>query len=306
MASSRSLHRKVDPSSVPQTTAYSRANSATGKLSFLSQDQPSCEHQKDPASTICRACYNALRLSTEVELTCTGCSKPMTLKRYDYTKRIARGVKQFFCGRPCNLAHRRKVAASTNNYPCRTCGGKAKKGNWYCSPTCWPEKKIRPRKYPDIQCPQCSKMFSRVNSRQQFCSRQCSSAAHSTRMMGEGNSHYKDGTSYAEWFRLMKPVILERDGAECVVCKLPHEMIPNGRGHLKSILVIHHCDENPANNEAWNLIAMCQPCHMKHHKSPTTPFPWLSELAQARSRSMTFRLKRRSAFLRKKFSSTTA
>ena len=119
MASSKSPHRKVDPSSVPQTTAYLRANSGTGKLSFLSQDQPSCEHPKDRESTLCWDCYQAVRSSTEVSLTCAGCQAPITIKRYDYTKRIARGVKNFFCGRPCNLAYRKRVASSAISNPVR-------------------------------------------------------------------------------------------------------------------------------------------------------------------------------------------
>jgi hypothetical protein len=38
--------------------------------------------------------------------------------------------------------------------------------------------------------------------------------------------------------------------------------------------VIHHLDENPWNNDPSNLVAMHNPCHMRHHHlgKPMPPF----------------------------------
>ena len=73
----------------------------------------------------------------------------------------------------------------------------------------------------------------------------------------------------------MRPVILERDGHACVAC---------GRTER---LTIHHVDHSPKHNEAHNLITLCSTCHMVHHKSNETPFPWLGRLVHARIARMT-------------------
>ena len=111
---------------------------------------------------------------------------------------------------------------------------------------------------------------------------------------GAGNSHFKDGTSYSKLFQEMRPLVLGRDGESCVVCQSTVR------------LVVHHVDHNPLNNDPTNLIALCNSCHMRHHKSIPTPFPWFAQYAAAASRSMTSRWRARTTSLQAKFSSTTA
>ena len=59
-------------------------------------------------------------------------------------------------------------------------------------------------------------------------------------------------------------------------------------------------------NAPENLVMLCAAHHMEHHKSATTPLPWLGAYAQAASRSMTFRWKKQAASLLTRFSSATA
>jgi len=34
----------------------------------------------------------------------------------------------------------------------------------------------------------------------------------------------------------------------------------------KVVLTVHHCDFNPANNEVYNLLCLCQRCHVRMDK----------------------------------------
>ena len=122
-------------------------------------------------------------------------------------------------------------------------------------------------------CSICGTEFQLKSSRTAYCSRACANKAHSRRMRGPGNSHYKTGTSYANWFREMRPVILERDQYACAVCGKTEK------------LVVHHVDHIPKYNEAHNLITLCSTCHMVHHKSKVSPFPWRRKLARGREMS---------------------
>jgi hypothetical protein len=99
-------------------------------------------------------------------------------------------------------------------------------------------------------------------------------------MRGAGNSHYKDGTSYANWFRQMHPIVRKRDKHACATC-----------ARKTAELIVHYIDHAPWHNEVTNLITLCETCRMIHHKSNTTPFPWLDRLALARSLKMPGRLK---------------
>jgi hypothetical protein len=141
-----------------------------------------------------------------------------------------------------------------------------------------------------------------------FCSRECADRAHSLRMIGAGNSNHKDGSSYARWFRLMRPLILERDGWQCVACRTPELFQPVvNRGMLifRSRLVVHHIDEDINNNTPANLVTVCQDCHMTHHKSRKTPFGWFGDYASRTSRSMTCKWKEIAITLQVKFSYIT-
>lgn len=175
-----------------------------------------------------------------------------------------------------------------------------------CSTVC--EQARRARTHRMIACPQCGVMFRPKSHRTQFCGKMCADLAHSRRMIGAGNSHFKTGTSYAKWFRSMRPMILERDGGICVVCQQAPTTtyVRNGATATRSGLVIHHINELPWDNRAENLITLCHDCHMTHHKSRVTPFGWFGKAAESRSRSMTSKWKARATSLLKAYSSTTA
>lgn len=112
-------------------------------------------------------------------------------------------------------------------------------------------------------------------------------------MVGKGNSHYRDGTSYAEWFRQMRPLIRGRDGG-CAVCGTTRK------------LHVHHIDTNPRNNVPENLITLCSKHHAIHHKSNQTPWPWFAEYALDATLSTTSKWKARTTSLQERFSFTTA
>lgn len=224
--------------------------------------------------------------------------------RAEDEKKKRAGQKERFCSRRC---HGEWMSIHNVRTTCPQCGTLfAGRGRKYCTDEC--RKAARPPKRKKA-CPTCSTVFEYSSRRRQYCSRACASKAHSLRMIGAGNSHYKDGTSYAEWFRLMRPLILERDQDQCRVCSCPNYLVPTGRatGQLvRSSLCIHHLNEDPADNRPENLITLCYTCHAVHHKSATTPFPWFATYTESATRSMTSKWKATVTSLRTKFSSTTA
>lgn len=144
-----------------------------------------------------------------------------------------------------------------------------------------------------IQCKQCGGDFKPRNYKSQFCGLECANAAHSDRMSGKGNSRFKDGKSRALWFDLMRQPVLDRDNYKCVACLDAERIrfyVAKGVPCFRSSLVIHHIDSDSGNNRIKNLVTLCQNCHIVHHKSHQTPFPWLGEYASQASESMTSRL----------------
>lgn len=239
-----------------------------------------------------------------VPLTCHRCGEGFERRRYDYSKSIRRGVTEFYCGRGCSL----EVHNGRQRTPCPICGGvKPRRNNKYCSPSC--EQRAWADRKPKRACPECGTTFSAGSSRQVYCKRGCANRAHARRMVGRGNSHYKTGRSYALWFDSMRPLILERDGDRCVACGAQERTtarVWRGRPIQVSSLLVHHINEDTTNNRPQNLITLCATCHVTHHKSKTTPWPWFGEYAVAASRSMTSRWKGQATSLRRAYSSTTA
>ena len=220
-----------------------------------------------------------------IRIPCENCREPVERNLYEVEKKLSRGQTEIYCGHECR--------GQTQRRKCETCGkprpDSRSRGARFCSNECRPSRKeLRP-----LVCPQCWKVFQPLSHRTQYCSRVCANRAHSDRMVGEGNSHFKDGTSYALWFKSMRPLILERDTG-CVICGTTHR------------LVIHHIDHQPPNNHPENLVAICRTHHGQHHKYNTTPWPWLSTYATKASTSMTSRWKEQVASLQNRFSSTTA
>lgn len=128
-------------------------------------------------------------------------------------------------------------------------------------------------------------------------------------MIGSGNSRFKSGTSYARWFRLMRPLIFERDGHKCVACKAPDQPFPvvrAGATSMRTSLLVHHINEKPQDNRPQNLITLCKTCHAVHHKSAVTPWPWFASYAASATRSMTSKWRATTTSLRTRYSFTTA
>lgn len=264
-----------------------------------------CGKVRKSRGATCRDCYMQARASTYVDLACSSCGTKFRQMRAEVEKRKRRGQENFYCAPACV-----KVALSQRFVRgCAECGGKIPNpnGRMFCSTAC--RNAARSLRHQSKVCTVCGTVFRPRSSRHQYCDRQCANAAHSSRMVGSGNSHFKDGTSYAEWFRQMRPLIMERDLKQCVVCSTPdkpHPVTRNGKTTLRSNLVVHHINEDPQNNRPQNLITLCKACHAVHHKSATTPYPWFATYTAYATRFSTSKWKATATSLRKKFSSTTA
>lgn len=58
-------------------------------------------------------------------------------------------------------------------------------------------------------------------------------------------------------------------GWRCIRCDHPHDP-PAGY-----TLTVHHADMNPANNRWWNLLALCQRCHLRIQGKVILERPWV-------------------------------
>ncbi|GHB16075.1 hypothetical protein GCM10018777_56300 [Streptomyces albogriseolus] len=249
-----------------------------------------------------RECYMKVR-SVKILLRCLWCNEEFLKPRYEYNKALRRGHFAFYCCKEHSQAHH----AVKNARRCQHCdvAMPGKRNNKFCSMQC----RIDSRNHPETACTVCGLIFRKKTSRTVYCSRPCADKAHSIRMLGWGNSHYKDGTSYSKWFKETRPLIFERDKDRCVACTAtynPVTFMRNGAPAQRSNLIVHHLDENPANNRVENLILICYTCHAVHHKSATSPFPWFAEYTRQASESMTSKWKATATSLLEAYSSTTA
>ena len=228
---------------------------------------PVCGNKKDRHNKVCKPCYQQIR-RIMIPLRCMYCGTQFERIISEVDKMHRRGHTDVYCSKECSDSHH----AIKHRRRCPVCGKRTpKKTSKYCSKACRASR--RKKDLAPKTCGFCSSAFQPISSRAAYCSRACANKAHSRRMRGSGNSHYKTGTSYAKWFRSMRPVILERDRFTCVAC-----------GNTEK-LVIHHVNHVPMQNEAHNLITLCTTCHAIHHKSKVSPFPWLKKLALGRSMS---------------------
>lgn len=230
------------------------------------------------------------------------CGTVWPVQKMDVRKAIRRG-QALYCSPEC-MAQTFSTTNRTRFCQCGTPIPRSRKST--CSDDC-ARRQREARKTPKA-CPQCGAEFLPISSRHTYCCRDCANLAHSRRMVGQGNSHFKTGTSYAKWFRSMRPLILWRDGNCCVVCKQAPTVayMRGGKQVVKSGLVIHHINEDPRDNTPENLVTLCHHCHMTHHKSRRTPYGWFGKYAVKASRSMTSKWQVRVTSLRTAYSSTTA
>ena len=256
---------------------------------------------------MCLGCYQKLR-AVRVVLRCSLCGTLFGRHLYDYQKSLRRGYVDFYCSPTCSKNHH----AVKNARRCEQCGTPmpGRRGRRFCGKECTAAYRIARK--TTRQCPECSTAFYPKFAHQQYCSRPCADAAHSKRMIGAGNSHFKDGTSYAKWFDQMRPIILERDKGACIVCgateftRTTKAKDQGGQSIGRTNLLIHHINGQTSDNRPENLITICHHCHATHHKSESTPWPWFATYAEKQSPSMTSRLKEQIIILQRIFSSTTA
>ncbi len=76
---------------------------------------------------------------------------------------------------------------------------------------------------------------------------------------------------YPDDWNLIALVIKQRTGWNCIRCGHPHD---TESGHM---LTVHHLDLNKSNCEWWNLVALCQKCHLSVQARVVMERAWLFE-----------------------------
>jgi hypothetical protein len=74
----------------------------------------------------------------------------------------------------------------------------------------------------------------------------------------------------ANWFEIAEKVKAEA-GWKCIRCGHPHEP---ATGYC---LTVHHLDYDPSNNIWWNLLALCQRCHLHIGAKVVVEQEWMFE-----------------------------
>ena len=315
LSKSRSLVG-VECVALPTTLSISLSG-ATGRPVLLYQGKPLFKSRhfktclicgtKTGRNALCDACVREVK-DIRYRVVCAFCEKEFTRSRYAVEKSLSMGSTELYCSVECSQSHH----AVKNHRLCQDCGAlTATKTSRYCA-ECNRRRRENTRVLGNRECPFCGKEFRPTSHKTKYCSNECADFGHSLRMRGKNNSNYKDGQSYAEWFKRMRPLILERDEHKCAVCgaeNVRQTVNRQGGVQVRSTLVIHHIDQKPANNVASNLITLCQGCHVTFHKTGTGKsalFPQLQDLASQRSSSMTSKLKEIATSLQMAYSCTTA
>ena len=173
---------------------------------------PVCGNKKDRHNKACRTCYQKIR-RIMVPLKCEYCGIQFERIISELDKMRRRRHSDVYCSKACSESHH----AVKHHRRCPVCGKcTPKKTTKYCSKKCKASRRVKILA-PKV-CDICGTEFQPKSHRTAYCSRACANKAHSRRMRGAGNSHYKSGTSYATWFKEMRIVILERDRFACVAC----------------------------------------------------------------------------------------
>lgn len=303
-----------------RTRGESEKAKRNGWTTTLCSVQCRSEHERTrslAARRKCRHCGNAvphrkrvfcsddcLERHYEITLKCEQCEGEFAAKRAEVAKRERAGKPIRYCSKTCmGMAYRTSR--------CANCGQSVQRKK-YCSTECRSEaakSRANRRKLSDRVCTECGRIFKPKSSRHTYCDRYCANSAHSKRMIGTGNGRYTHGMSYNKLFRLIRPKILLRDELKCVACGTPNRTIEvkrEGKDQRRMFLVVHHINEDVRDNTPENLIALCHRCHMIHHHSKSTPFPWFAEYAEKATASMTSKWKDSVTSLLRAFSSTTA
>lgn len=65
----------------------------------------------------------------------------------------------------------------------------------------------------------------------------------------------------ANW-KQISAIVRIKAGNKCEICDAENEK-PHPITGSKVVLTVHHLDFNPSNNEEYNLVALCQRCHVR-------------------------------------------
>lgn len=79
------------------------------------------------------------------------------------------------------------------------------------------------------------------------------------------------GVTYPDNWRDIAHAVKEEAGWCCVRCGHPHDPSA-GR-----TLTIHHADMNPGNSVWWNLLPLCQACHLSVQGRVDLDRPWVMQ-----------------------------
>src|SRR6266849_1253838 len=183
---------------------------------------------------------------------------------------LGRGMWSFICthcnrrysrlknrrGKFCSLQCFGKQKVLVDRVTCPSCAGRKAWGSTRCR-RCYGKNSQRGAVQP---CPQCDKPFY-ITPGQLACSKRthgafCSRACYAKYITGPRNHRYSDGsnaTMYPKAYRDMRKATKVRDGHRCFLCQ------EIGK------LDVHHIDRCRKNNEPWNLVTLCRPCHGTQH-----------------------------------------
>jgi hypothetical protein len=79
----------------------------------------------------------------------------------------------------------------------------------------------------------------------------------------------KEGAAYPSDWAAIATAVKEGAGWCCIRCGHKHEP---AAGYC---LTVHHADLNPSNNAWWNLLALCQRCHLQIQHKVILERPWV-------------------------------
>ena len=82
-------------------------------------------------------------------------------------------------------------------------------------------------------------------------------------------NHFK--VEYTEDWKEVSRRTKARSGWRCIRCKEPNNKKTN------HVLTVHHFDGDKENNKWWNLLALCQRCHLSFQARVNPEVPWMFE-----------------------------
>ena len=80
---------------------------------------------------------------------------------------------------------------------------------------------------------------------------------------------FKDSVYPADWPAIAQRV-KEDASWRCLRCHVAHGPVPH-------ILTVHHLDGDKGNGRWWNLVALCQRCHLRIQGCVRMERPWILE-----------------------------